>query len=71
MTCEDVHTEKLKDKIRNVPHSRNSDGDRIVTDTYIRLLANLLEIDNTTDMSAQEVKNCFAKYSSEYMVQEK
>ena len=62
VTCENVHTEKLEDKMMNVPHLRNTGGDRIVIETYIGLLLDLLEMDNTTDMSAQEVNNYFVKY---------
>ena len=36
--CEDIYTSKLKEKMKNVPHSRNAKGDRIVINTYIRIL---------------------------------
>ena len=41
-----------------------------IINAYICILTDLLDMDNTTDRLAQDVNNCFAKYSSEYMIQE-
>ena len=51
-TCADAQLAKLKDKMRNVPHSSNAEGDNIVITTYIHILMNLLESDDSSDMPA-------------------
>ena len=56
--------------MRNVPHSNNAESDKIILNTYICILSDLLEMDDNTIMLAQDVNNCFAKYFSEYMIQE-
>ena len=69
-TCEDVHTEKLRDMLRSVPKSHNLEGDRIILQTYMRIVAKLLEMDYTAQIKASEDYTFSTKLSSEYTIRE-
>ena len=66
-TCEVLHTEKLRDMIRIMPKSCNLKGE-VILQSYMRIVAKLLEIDDTAEMKASEVNIFFAKLSSEYTI---
>ena len=65
-TCEDIHVDELKDKIRTMPKSFTLENDRIVLKVYLKTVAELMEVDDTAEIKASEVGTFFAKLSCIY-----
>ena len=66
-TCEDIHIDELKEKIRSMPQSYTLDNDIIILKVYLKTVAELIEIDDTAEIKASEIGTFFTKLSCIYM----
>ena len=65
-TCEDIHIDELKEKIRSMPRSYALDNDRIILKVYLKTVAELIEVDDTEEIKASEIGTFFGKLSCVY-----
>ena len=57
----------MKNKIFNMLFTNSINFNKVVNEAYTQTIKNILEMDARFYLTAQEVKNCFAKYSNDIM----
>ena len=65
-TGESIYTEQLKYRIKHMPKSYSLKTDKVIINSYLRAIYQLLDIDITSIMSPVEIQLCFAKLSCAY-----